>query len=109
MIALIRQLFDLSSDSQFVATEQNALLRFQFFILVSFNAFLRYSHFVLLRLVVCIAHHSKCDQYQQGNTVTIAEQSGVAIVTVQSTQHVAILIFYVVRQLWKILSFFSRY
>jgi integrase len=86
-IALIRQLVDLSSDSQFLATEQNARLRFQFFILVSFYAFLRYSDFVLLRLrhfrffdgymVVCIPH-SKCDQYRQGNTVTIAEQSGVA-------------------------------
>jgi hypothetical protein len=86
-ITLLRQLIDLSSDSQFVSTEQGALLRFHFFILVSFYALLRYSDFAVLRVrhfrfftgyMVVYIPNSKCDQYRQGNTVTIAEQSGVA-------------------------------
>ena len=57
------------------------LLRFRFFVLTSFYAFLRFSDFCVLRLrhfhfysdymSITIAH-SKCDQYRQGNTVTVA-------------------------------------
>ena len=83
-VSLMRQLIDRSSFSQSASVDQNALLRFHFFILTSFYAFLRYSDFSVLRVrhfhffndyMVINIPHSKCDQYRQGDSVTVAGQA----------------------------------
>ena len=83
-VSLVRQLIDRSFRSQSRAGDQYALLRFCFFILTSFYAFLRFSDFCVLRVrhfrffndyMVITVPQSKCDQYRQNNTVTVAAQS----------------------------------
>ena len=59
--------------------------RFRFYSLVAFYALLRYSDFAVLRVrhfsfvcehMVITIPQSKCDQYRQGDTVTVAVNSG---------------------------------
>jgi hypothetical protein len=86
-VSLLRRIIDRSSDLELFSTEQVVLLRFKFYILVSFYALLRYSDFSVLRLrnfrfftgymEICIPN-SKCDQYRNGSTISIAEQSSLA-------------------------------
>jgi len=78
----VRQLIDGACPSQSMAVDQHDLLRF--FILTSFYAFLRFSDCSVLHLrhfrffedyMVISITQSKCDQFRQGNTVTVAGQS----------------------------------
>lgn len=80
-LSLVRQLIDRSCPGQVVSVQQHTLLRFRFFILTSFYAFLRFSDFCVLRLrhfqffsdyMAITITQSKCDQYRQGDTVTVA-------------------------------------
>jgi integrase len=82
-LSLIRQLLDRMCALQSGPVQQHdhVLIRFRFFVLISFYAFLRYSDFAVLRIrhfnffkdyVIITIPNSKCDQYRLGNTVTVA-------------------------------------